>query len=150
MEKKKKKKKGKEVDFSATQQVNCPETLKDRLFYFCSFSAEEEVSVLDGVSVDDWAAAICQAGIPGRDPPVLKVAAIREGNPSIGEEGVVGVLDPCSGTLGRRLIRRDLSDFISFWSSVKTAFCASLLRSNAYIVVRFILFQHSGCDYLWH
>lgn len=111
-----------------------------------SFVFEVVVLLFEGEE-EDWL-AICQAGIPARLPVPLIVAAKREDKPSVGDEvtgagvlivvvvvvvpvGVEGALDTCS-TAGRRLTKRDLSDFISFWSSVKAAFCDSLLRSKVY------------------
>lgn len=104
---------------------------------------EEASAVLLSLEVDLFAAAICQAGIPGRAEEELKAADKRGDKPSVvaagvaaveaaagaveGEDGVevaVALLDPCSskeapGDL--RLNRRDLRDLISFWRSFNTA-----------------------------
>lgn len=78
---------------------------------------------------DDEELAICQAGIPAREPLPLSVAERRDDNPSVGEDtaavmgvvgaavaaGVEGALDACSSTVDEaRLIKRDFNDFISF------------------------------------
>lgn len=103
-----------------TDTKTSPEILKDRFYFFSPSLAEEAASalLLDGVLLlleeeETWVAAICQAGIPTREPPAFNVAERREDSPSVA--GEVGALDAGSSELGvvRRLSKSDFNDFIS-------------------------------------
>lgn len=102
-----------------TDTKTSPEILKDRFYFFSTSLAEVEASalLLDGVLLlleeEAWVAAICQAGIPTREPPAFNVAERREDSPSVA--GEVGALDAGSSELGvvRRLSKSDFNDFIS-------------------------------------